>query len=89
MNEPINFAAAKAARTNNAADWTPRDCLLDLLAKMDEGAVEPEGLILCFYETGENGGAVVKYSSAMPNVIMAAGTLDRALHALSPPATQL
>jgi hypothetical protein len=63
--------------------------LQHFIEKMDEGVINPEGLIICFYETGENGGAVVKFSNAMPNVIMAAGTLDRALHALSPPATPL
>ena len=80
------LSSARAVRTNNAADWTPRDCLIDLLDKMDKGEVSPEGLIVCFYESGDNGSAVVKYSNAMPNVIMAAGTLDRAAHALSPPA---
>ena len=89
MGEPISFTAAKAAKTNNAADWTPRDVLVDVLAKLDAGAISPVGLIVTFYEEAEGGLSQVKFSTSMPNIIMAAGTLERTLHALSPPAEQM
>ncbi len=89
MANAISFTAAKAARTNNAADWTPRDVLVDCLAKLDAGLISPNGLIVAFYEEFESGISQVKFSTSMPNIIMAAGTLERTLHALSPPAEPL
>jgi hypothetical protein len=86
-DEPISLTAEKAKRTGNAADWTPRDVLIDCLNRLDGGDISPEGLVICFYEPIKDGGITdVKFSVACPNIIMATGLLHRAVHLLGTPA---
>jgi hypothetical protein len=84
--EPPTIGQLRAKRSDNAKDWTPRDCLLEVLAKLDGGEIAPEGLVVCFYEkAGEDGITDVRFSNACPNVIMATGLLHRSLHLLGMP----
>jgi hypothetical protein len=80
-----SFGAHKAKRSNNAADWMPRDVLLDCLAKMDAGEINPAGLIISFYEEHDGGLTDVRFSASCPNVIMATGCLHRAINLLGEP----
>jgi hypothetical protein len=80
-----SLTTEKAKRTNNAADWTPRDVMVDMLEKMDSGLVFPKGLIICFYEEHNNGLTDVRFSASCPNVIMATGCLHRAINLLGEP----
>jgi hypothetical protein len=75
--EPISIGELRAARSGNAADWTPRDCLMDMVRAIDEGRLNPDGLIVCFYNEKEHGSIDIKFSQAMPNPLMASGTLQR------------
>lgn len=78
MNDNVvTLTELKAARTNNAADWTPKDCLNDMLRAIEDGRINPDGLIICAYNEVEHGGIDIKFSQAMPNVLMASGTLQR------------
>ena len=77
MADVVTITALRAGQTGNGADWTPEDCLKDMLAAIEQGRLNPDGLIICCYNQGENGGVDVKYSQAMPNILMASGTLQR------------
>ncbi len=74
---PVSISELRARRSGNAADWNPLDCLRDFVRAIEEGKLNPDGLIVCSYSEGAEGGVDIKYSSAMPNIIMAAGTLQR------------
>lgn len=87
-DEPISFSTAKAQRSGNAADWTPRDVLVDTLKRLDAGDINPAGLIISFYEEHDEGLTDVKFSASVPNVIMATGCLHRAINLLGEPGTR-
>jgi hypothetical protein len=74
---PVTIGELKARRSGNAADWSPRDCLVDMIRAIDAGELKSDGLIVCSYNEQEHGGIDIKYSQAMPNVLMASGTLQR------------
>ena len=74
---PVTIGELRAKRSGHAGDWTPKDCLTDMLRAIEEGRINPDGLIVCTYSEGESGGVDIKYSQAMPNIIMASGTLQR------------
>lgn len=77
MATPVSISEFKAKRTNNAAHWTPTDCLRDMLAAIEDGRLNPDGLIVCLYNENDEGTVDIKFSQAMPNVLMASGTLQR------------
>jgi len=76
-NQPVSIGELRAKRSGNGSDWSPRDCLVDILRAIDDGTLNPQGLIVCAYAEGEHGAVDIKFSQAMPNVIMASGTLQR------------
>lgn len=85
-DKPVSLTAERAKRTNNAADWTPRDVIIEILEMIDKDEIKPEGLIVCFYEKATPQGITdVRYSNACPNIIMATGLLHRAIHLLGAP----
>lgn len=77
MNDPISIGELRAKRSGNAADWTPVDCLRDMLRAIEAGELNPDGLIICTFNEREHGNIDIKFSQAMPNVLMASGTLQR------------
>jgi hypothetical protein len=77
MTTPININEFRASRSNNASDWSPIDCLKDMVRAIEDGTINPDGLIVCAYNQTDDGGVDIKFSQAMPNVLMASGTLQR------------
>lgn len=77
MDNIINIGELRANKSGNAADWTPVECLEDMIKGIKEGRINPDGLIVCFYNETEHNGIDIKFSQAMPNVLMASGTLQR------------
>jgi hypothetical protein len=76
MNDNV-ISIGELNKSDNAADWSPRQCLLDMLTAIEDGRLNPDGLIICAYNEVEHGGIDIKFSQAMPNVLMASGTLQR------------
>lgn len=74
---PVTIGELRAKRSGNAADWTPLDCLRDMIRAVENGELNPDGLIICLYNETENNCVDIKFSQAMPNVLMASGTLQR------------
>lgn len=46
--EPKSFAELKADKTQKGSDWTPRDCLINLLREIDSGEVAVDNIIICY-----------------------------------------
>jgi len=74
---PITIGQLRARRSGNAADWSPLDCLKDMVRAIEANELNPDGLIICCYNETDNSGIDIKFSQAMPNVLMASGTLQR------------
>lgn len=49
---PISLGELRSDRSDDAADWTPRDVLVSLLRTIDKGEIDPETLIVCFDHRG-------------------------------------
>jgi hypothetical protein len=50
-DEPRTLGEARAEKTANALDWSPRDLLIHTLRAIDRGELKPENLVLCMSET--------------------------------------
>lgn len=53
VNYPQSINEVRSMRSGNAADWAPRDVLIQLLRDIDEGTITPDALIVCFREKVE------------------------------------
>lgn len=52
-NVPLSLNELRANKTQKASNWTPRDCLIDLLRRIDKGELVIENLI-CSFETPDD-----------------------------------
>ena len=80
---PISITEARAGRVHDAAQWTPRDALVDLLRRIDRGEVNVKQLVIAYaVETGD-GGTASKFSAAgTKGLLEGLGLLQRASHLL-------
>jgi hypothetical protein len=53
-------------RSGNAADWSPRDVLLQMLRDIDARVITPDALIVCYREPVERG-VRTNFSAACPD----------------------
>jgi len=88
-NYPDNFADypkslndIRSSRTNDGADWTPRECLIDMLRCIDSGEIDPQTLIIIAARVSDSKSDVF-YSLSSPNALMTLGAMDRARHRMN------
>lgn len=63
---PRSVNELRCARSGSAADWTPREALIQLLRDIDEGVVKPDALVVSFREKVERGFRT-SFSAACPD----------------------
>jgi hypothetical protein len=63
---PRSVNELRAMRSGNAADWSPRDVLLQMLREIDSGVISPDALIVSFREKVERGFRT-SFSAACPD----------------------
>lgn len=73
---PRSVAEVRSDRSGDAADWTPRDCLIDLLRAIDQGE-KVESMIICWTVRDEAGKQRARYRQATPNALITLGLLSR------------
>lgn len=85
-NHPESIAERKSEKTMDAADWTPRDALISMLRRIDNGEKVDE-LIICFAEIRgtKRHLAVTSYLAATSNPLVSYGLLTRALYKIQSP----
>jgi hypothetical protein len=49
-NYPPSVNEVRSMRSGNAADWSPREALIQMLRDIDSGAIQPDALIVSFRE---------------------------------------
>ena len=74
-DHPVSIGEIRSDKSDNAADWTPRDALISLLRRIDNGE-DVDQLIISFHVT-EDGGSV-KYLTAIKTRGQALALLARA-----------
>lgn len=72
------LSQVRAEQARNPRDWTPRDCLEDMIRQIDKGEIRPETLAICYREKIMPGKlANTGYSVAgAPDVHVTLGLLD-------------
>ena len=81
-NYPVSLAEVRSSKTQNAADWTPRDALIEVLRKIDSGEIVPEAMIIAWAQFKPGGVTDFGFRTAAPNIIVSAGLLENAKMAL-------
>lgn len=81
-NHPKSIAELRSDRTNNSADWSPRDVLIHMLRMIDEGDIAPNVLVVSYSTIREDEPdfAVSDWWASAPNPLLAVGTLARVAH---------
>jgi hypothetical protein len=71
-NHPRSIKELRSDKTQNGADWTPRDALIDMLREIDSGNVKPTAMVIFFREENEPGKTRTGFrnASADPHITM-------------------
>lgn len=63
---PQSLNEVRSRRSGNAADWTPRDALIQMLRDIDSGLIQPDALVVSFREKLDQGFRT-SFSAACPD----------------------
>lgn len=74
---PQSLTEVRANKTRDCADWTPRDALIDLLRKIDEGLVV-DSLVIS-YRTTNDDGSRTSFNLAAPDLVTGLDVMARAM----------
>lgn len=77
-NYPKSIGELRADKTENGAEWSPRDALISMLRQIDDGNIAPTAIVICWQSEG-----ICNYENASPSVIVATGILARCMHRLN------
>lgn len=74
--EPISIAQIKAEKAGDCSLWGPRDILIDVLRRLDNGNIVPTRMIICYRE-GEPDDPHTSYTICGDDVLTHVGMLER------------
>lgn len=74
---PQSVNELRCARSGNAADWSPREILIQLLREIDAGRLKPEAFVAVYREKRE-GGYWTDFCSSCPDSQVMLGLLESA-----------
>ena len=78
-NHPPSISELRSEKTNDAADWTPRDVLIAALRDIDSGKQEPSCLVVIMGMIDESSIVMPLSYVSSPNKFVTAGLLSMAL----------
>ena len=78
-DHPPSVSEIRCEKTNDAADWTPRDVLIAALRDIDEGKQEPTCLVVIMGMIDESSIVMPLSYVSSPNKFVTAGLLSMAL----------
>ena len=81
-NYPPSIGEVRSDRSRNAADWCPRDALIECLRSIDSGDINPDAIIIVRREKVEPGSTITVYSAAAPDIHTSIGMLEYTIHKL-------
>lgn len=81
-NTPVSIGEVRADKTRSAADWTPREALVELLRRIDSGEYSGmDALILCWRTVKKTASKALEinsyYSASSPDIHTTLGVLAR------------
>lgn len=78
-NSPVSIGEFKADKSRDAKDWKPREALVELLRRIDNGEYpDMDALILAWRERTAKGEISSYYSASSPDIHVSLGVLARA-----------
>lgn len=89
---PVSIGEVRADKTRSAADWTPREALVELLRRIDSGEYpDMDTLILCWRTVKKTASKALEinsfYSASSPDIHTTLGVLARSEWAIHQGAT--
>jgi hypothetical protein len=82
-NTPVGIGEIRAFKTSNAANWKPRDVLVELLRRIDSGEYSGLDVLVVSFRTKSKTGATNSfYSTSSPDLHATLGVLMRATHCI-------
>lgn len=83
-NHPPSIGELRSDKTECAADWTPRDALINTLRQIDSGELELEAIVIAMLRAPEPDSKQGKlsYTLSSPDHFIATGLLHATLFAL-------
>lgn len=74
-NHPKSLAEVRSMKSQNGADWKPRDALIDMLRRIDAGEIAPDALVIghCQFK-GKT--TQVCFNAASPDIVTTLGLLE-------------
>ena len=78
-DHPPSVTELRSEKTNDAADWTPRDALITALRDIDSGRQEPTCLVIIMGMIDESSIIMPLSYVSSPNKFVTAGLLSIAL----------
>lgn len=80
---PVSITTHKATMNCDAALWTPRDALIDMLRRIDRGEIVPRALIIAVDFEDSNGDGCMTYNIASPNFLTSVGLAGRVFYSVN------
>ena len=78
-DHPHSVSELRSEKTNDAADWTPRDVLIAALRDIDSGNQEPTCLVVVMGMIDESSVVMPLSYVSSPNKFVTAGLLSMAI----------
>ena len=78
--QPVSITEARASRSESGSDWTPKDCLLSVLRKIDGGDLKVDNLVVVYSQDHEDGLVNTGYRSACRSYYNTVGLLSTVQH---------
>lgn len=83
-DHPVSLTEAKAGKVPKAHIWTPRDALIDLLRRIDNGE-NIDAVVICHRQPSDtvDGEFITGYNMATPDMNTGLGMLSRVAHLIN------
>lgn len=83
-NEPISIGELKSNKSDaTAADWSPRDALVDMIRNIDKGIIKPSIVMILYDNTLSNTPHYNISCKIKPIRLVALGLLSRITHIIN------
>lgn len=79
-DHPLSITELRSDKSQNAADWSPRDALISALRDLDAGKIKPDALVVCYRKKDSDGAVETSWYSASPDLHTSLGMLARVMH---------
>lgn len=80
---PVSIGTHKASLHRDAALWTPRDALVDMLRRIDRGELKPRALIIAVDFEDSDGDGCMTYNISSPNFLTSVGLAGRVFYSVN------